>query len=28
MTPIKASLLLVDDHALFRDGLHELINHW
>jgi len=23
-----ASLLLVDDHTLFRDGLRELINHW
>ncbi len=24
----KASLLLVDDHILFRDGLRELISHW
>lgn len=23
-----ASLLLVDDHTLFRDGLRELISHW
>jgi len=23
-----AALLLVDDHALFRDGLRELISHW
>ncbi|MBN1535438.1 MAG: response regulator transcription factor [Anaerolineales bacterium] len=23
-----ATLLLVDDHTLFRDGLRELINHW
>ncbi|NLE61718.1 MAG: response regulator transcription factor [Planctomycetes bacterium] len=23
-----AALLLVDDHALFRDGLRELITHW
>jgi len=26
--PKVASLLLVDDHTLFRDGLRELISHW
>ncbi len=26
--PEVASLLLVDDHTLFRDGLRELISHW
>jgi DNA-binding NarL/FixJ family response regulator len=24
----KTTLLLVDDHTLFRDGLRELISHW
>ena len=28
MTTEKTTLLLADDHALFRDGLRELINHW
>jgi DNA-binding NarL/FixJ family response regulator len=26
--PRVASLLLADDHTLFRDGLRELISHW
>ena len=26
--PKITALLLVDDHALFRDGLRELISHW
>lgn len=28
MTSKIFTLLLVDDHTLFRDGLRELINHW
>ena len=28
MTSEKVTLLLVDDHTLFRDGLRELISHW
>ena len=28
MASEKITLLLVDDHTLFRDGLRELINHW
>ncbi len=28
MTSGRVSLLLADDHTLFRDGLRELISHW
>ena len=28
MNDKKITLLLVDDHVLFRDGLRELISHW
>jgi DNA-binding NarL/FixJ family response regulator len=28
MTSDSATILLADDHVLFRDGLRDLINHW
>lgn len=28
MNPELTTVLIADDHALFREGLHELIEHW